>query len=209
MRSSFKTRAAIDALRASVSAGADAGADDREDDALGLVFEIGDESFTERLKGEARIAHFHLFAAAFRRSLGGAGFGPEPECIKEMVTKLMADADPLLTLILEFLDERIDWDPPRPADMHGHEHYAWITEKELRETMIEDARFARRAADAGLKRALANTGRAKELLATAMLMRGRPKAKLQLGSANGPRQKPIAFSRVAWRPLFRDQEELV
>ena len=77
------------------------------------------------------IAHLHELADAYRRMRAAGGFGDEPESVREMVNKILEDADPCMLAVMRVLDERINFEPVRAPDFKGRTYYAWLTQKQV------------------------------------------------------------------------------
>ena len=198
MRSLFVAKNALAQMTEAASGAASAGAGPSEapdapspeDEPPDHVFEMEGDGFKVRLKDGARLAHLHLLAAAYRRTLAAGGFGPEPACVKEMVDKLTAESDPLFASILEFVDRTVDFNPPRTPEFAGHTYYAWIKETNLREKFMESlpADMVRKVSARAVKK----------LLEEAMRTRGRRVGILH-PTVNDRRIDVTGFDRTAFR----------
>ena len=163
-----------------------------EDEYLDHVFEMEGDGFKVRLKDGARLAHLHLLAAAYRRTLAAGGFGPEPACVKEMGDKLTAESDPVYAHIIEFVDENVDFNPPRAPEFAGHKYYAWITFKELKKRVVDHL--------GGLRPPVKErSDKIDTLLLDAMKSRGRARIELRLKLPDGKRVDPQGFDRVSFK----------
>lgn len=165
------------------------------------VYERQADGFTAQLKSVCRLAHFRLFAAAYQRVLANGGrVGAEPACIAETVQRILVDADPRIQRALEFVDERIDFNPPRPPSAAGKHYYAWITQKDLGKAFWE---FHTADPHDPFRRAMAQgTDKKSEwkgVLARAMEMRGRPLHNIRPTSEEGARMAVDAYDRTAWK----------
>jgi hypothetical protein len=102
------------------------------DDADSFLFPLEDSGFKERLNSDARLAHMHILIGAFARYKASGLV--EPACITEMVDKIIESSDPRMPKALEFINEKVDFNPVRTPEFAGKKYYAWIPEKELMST---------------------------------------------------------------------------